>query len=54
MPRGGRNRLGSDVLTVGRVAVSTEVKEEMQKILTNMRRASGWSRGAPGRDAPIR
>jgi membrane protease subunit HflK len=28
------NRLGSDVLTVGRVAVSTEVKEEIQKILT--------------------
>jgi len=28
------NRLGSDVLTVGRVAVSSEVKEEMQKILT--------------------
>jgi len=28
------NRLGSDVLTIGRVAVSTEVKEEMQKILT--------------------
>ncbi len=28
------NRLGSDVLTVGRAAVSTEVKEEMQKILT--------------------
>jgi membrane protease subunit HflK len=28
------NRLGSDVLTVGRVAVSTEAKEEMQKILT--------------------
>lgn len=28
------NRLGSDVLTVGRVAVSTEVKVEMQKILT--------------------
>jgi membrane protease subunit HflK len=27
------NRLGSDVLTVGRVAVSTEVKTEMQKIL---------------------
>jgi len=27
------NRLGSDVLTVGRVAVSAEVKEEMQKIL---------------------
>jgi membrane protease subunit HflK len=27
------NRLGSDVLTVGRVAVSTEVKEEMQKVL---------------------
>lgn len=27
------NRLGSDVLTVARVAVSTEVKEEMQKIL---------------------
>jgi len=29
------NRLGSDVLTVGRVAVSTEVKEEMQKILSS-------------------
>lgn len=29
------NRLGSDVLTVGRVAVSSEVKEEMQKILTD-------------------
>jgi membrane protease subunit HflK len=28
------NRLGSDVLTVGRVAVSTEVKQEMQKILS--------------------
>ncbi len=28
------NRLGSDVLTVGRVAVSSEVKDEMQKILT--------------------
>jgi membrane protease subunit HflC len=28
------NRLGSDVLTVGRVAVSTEVKAEMQKILS--------------------
>ena len=28
------NHLGSDVLTVGRAAVSTEVKEEMQKILT--------------------
>ncbi|MGH8221994.1 MAG: FtsH protease activity modulator HflK [Woeseiaceae bacterium] len=28
------NRLGSDVLTVGRVAVSTEVKGEMQKILS--------------------
>ncbi len=28
------NRLGSDVLTVGRVAVSTEVKTEMQKILS--------------------
>jgi len=28
------NRLGSDVLTVGRGAVSIEVKEEMQKILT--------------------
>jgi membrane protease subunit HflK len=27
------NRLGSDVLTVARVAVSTEVKEEMQRIL---------------------
>lgn len=29
------NRLGSDVLTVGRVAVSSEVKEEMQKILSD-------------------
>lgn len=29
------NRLGSDVLTVGRVAVSTEMKEEMQKILSD-------------------
>jgi len=29
------NRLGSDVLTVGRVAVSAEVKEEMQKILSD-------------------
>ncbi|MBI4081817.1 MAG: FtsH protease activity modulator HflK [Candidatus Lambdaproteobacteria bacterium] len=28
------NRLGSDVLTVGRVAVSSEAKDEMQKILT--------------------
>jgi membrane protease subunit HflK len=28
------NRLGSDVLTVGRVAIATEVKEEMQKILS--------------------
>lgn len=28
------NRLGSDVLTVGRVAVSTEMKDEMQKILS--------------------
>jgi membrane protease subunit HflK len=28
------NRLGSEVLTVGRVAVSNEVKEQMQKILT--------------------
>lgn len=29
------NRLGSDVLTVGRVAVSTQAKEEMQKILSD-------------------
>ena len=29
------NRLGSDVLTVGRVAVSTEVRVEMQKILSD-------------------
>jgi membrane protease subunit HflK len=29
------NRLGSDVLTVGRAAVATEVKEEMQKILSD-------------------
>jgi modulator of FtsH protease HflK len=28
------NRLGSDVLTVGRVAVSSEAKEEIQKVLT--------------------
>jgi modulator of FtsH protease HflK len=28
------NRVGSDVLTVGRVAVASEVKEEMQKILS--------------------
>ncbi|MDZ4347788.1 MAG: FtsH protease activity modulator HflK [Candidatus Binatia bacterium] len=28
------NRLGSDVLTVGRVAISSEVKEEMQKVLS--------------------
>ena len=28
------NRLGSDVLTVGRVAISAEVKTEMQKILS--------------------
>lgn len=28
------NRLGSDVLTVGRVGVATEVKEEMQQILS--------------------
>jgi membrane protease subunit HflK len=29
------NRLGSDVLTVGRVAISVQVREEMQKILTD-------------------
>jgi membrane protease subunit HflK len=29
------NRLGSDVLTVGRVAISVEVKQEMQKILAD-------------------
>jgi membrane protease subunit HflK len=29
------NRLGSDVLTVGRVAVSTEVRDEMQRLLTD-------------------
>jgi modulator of FtsH protease HflK len=29
------NKLGSDVLTVGRVAVASEVKEEMQKILSD-------------------
>jgi len=29
------NRLGSDVLTVGRVAVASEVREEMQKILSD-------------------
>ena len=36
------NRLGSDVLTVGRVAVSSEAKEEIQKILTPMRPGCGW------------
>ena len=34
MRRVAGNRLGSDVLTVGRVAVASEAKEEMQKILT--------------------
>lgn len=29
------NRLGSDVLTVGRVAIAAEVKEEMQTVLTD-------------------
>ncbi|MGH9897089.1 MAG: FtsH protease activity modulator HflK, partial [bacterium] len=29
------NRLGSDVLTVGRVAVAAEVRDEMQKILSD-------------------
>jgi membrane protease subunit HflK len=29
------NRVGSDVLTVGRVAVASEVKDEMQKILSD-------------------
>lgn len=29
------NRLGSDVLTVGRTSISAEVKEEMQKILSS-------------------
>lgn len=33
MRRGVGNRIGSDVLTVGRVALSKEVKEEIQKIL---------------------
>ena len=37
------NRLGSDVLTVGRVGVSTQVKEEIQQILTPTRRACAWS-----------
>jgi membrane protease subunit HflK len=31
------NRLGSDVLTVGRVAISSEVKDEMQLLLTEYR-----------------
>jgi membrane protease subunit HflK len=34
MRRAVGNRLGSDVLTTGRVAVSAEAKEEIQKILT--------------------
>ena len=34
MRRAVGNRLGSDVLTTGRVAVSSEAKEEIQKILT--------------------
>ena len=35
MRRAVGNRLGSDVLTTGRVAVSAEAKEEIQKILTS-------------------
>ena len=35
MRRSVGNRLGSDVLTIGRVAVASEAKEEIQKILTN-------------------
>jgi membrane protease subunit HflK len=35
MRRAVGNRLGSDVLTTGRVAVSSEAKEEIQKILTS-------------------
>ena len=31
------NRIASDVLTVGRVAVSSEVKDAMQQILTDYR-----------------
>ena len=31
------NRVGSDVLTVGRVAVAAEVKTEMQRILDEIR-----------------
>jgi membrane protease subunit HflK len=34
MRRAVGNRLGSDVLTIGRVAVSVEAKEEIQKILS--------------------
>lgn len=34
MRRAVGNRLGSDVLTTGRVAVASEAKEEIQKILT--------------------
>ena len=34
MRRAVGNRLGSDVLTTGRVAVASEVKEEVQKVLT--------------------
>lgn len=40
------NRLGSDVLTVGRVAVSTEVKEAVQKILDDYGTACAWSRSS--------
>jgi membrane protease subunit HflK len=34
MRRAVGNRLGSDVLTTGRVAVASEVKKEVQKVLT--------------------
>jgi membrane protease subunit HflK len=34
MRRAVGNRLGSDVLTTGRVAVASEVKKEIQKVLT--------------------
>ena len=42
MRRAVGNRLGSDVLTTGRVAVASEAKIEIQKILTPMSPACVW------------
>jgi membrane protease subunit HflK len=42
MRRAVGNRLGSDVLTTGRVAVASEAKAEIQKILTTMSPECVW------------